>query len=169
MISPSNEQLQQQLQYILLKPDYHSGWILKTQSGCGEERYEKKFYFKLWKHATETYRKLQIAFGPSCMNRTSVFEWHKRFKGGRESVRDDERCGRRKKVKNQSWLAKGLGLWLLCWGFKGVQAEILSERGQHSSNQVSVISSRTMHQFTTPSLSQTIWLRWASRQFLSPS
>ena len=29
------------------------------------------------------------AFGPSCMNRASVFEWHKRFKEGRESVRDD--------------------------------------------------------------------------------
>ena len=27
----------------------------------------------------------------------------------------------------QSWLAKGLGLGLLCWGFKGVQEEIPSE------------------------------------------
>ena len=27
----------------------------------------------------------------------------------------------------QSWLAKGLGLGLLCWGFKVVQEEILSE------------------------------------------
>ena len=26
-------------------------------------------------------------------------EWHKRFKEGRESVRDDERCGRSKKVR----------------------------------------------------------------------
>ena len=31
------------------------------------------------------------------MNR--VFEWHKRFKEGRESVRDDERCGRSKEVR----------------------------------------------------------------------
>ena len=30
------------------------------------------------------------------MNRTSVFEWHKRFKEGRGSVRDDEWCGRSK-------------------------------------------------------------------------
>ena len=29
---------------------------------------------------------------------TSVFEWHKRFKEGRESVRDDERFGRSKEV-----------------------------------------------------------------------
>ena len=33
------------------------------------------------------------------MNRTSVFEWHKRFKESRESVRDDQRCGRNKKVR----------------------------------------------------------------------
>ena len=32
------------------------------------------------------------------MNRASVFEWHKRFKESRESVRDDERCGRSKEV-----------------------------------------------------------------------
>ena len=32
------------------------------------------------------------------MNRASVFEWYKRFKEARESVRDDERCGRSKEV-----------------------------------------------------------------------
>ena len=41
---------------------------------------------------------LQTAFRPSCINRTSVFEWHKRFKEDRESVRDDKRCGRSKEV-----------------------------------------------------------------------
>ena len=41
---------------------------------------------------------LQTALGTSCMNRASVFEWHKRFKEGTESVRDDERCGRSKEV-----------------------------------------------------------------------
>ena len=41
---------------------------------------------------------LQTAFGTSFMNRSSVFEWHKRFKEGRESVRYDERCGRSKEV-----------------------------------------------------------------------
>ena len=47
-----------------------------------------------------------------------------------------------KKSIDQSWLAKrlGLGLRLLCWGFKGVQEEIPS---------------------------QTIWARWAARQFLT--
>ena len=41
---------------------------------------------------------LQTTFRPSCMNRASVFELHKRFKEGRESVRNDERCGRSKEV-----------------------------------------------------------------------
>ena len=41
---------------------------------------------------------LQTAFGASCMNHASVFERHKRFKEGRESVRDDKRCGRSKEV-----------------------------------------------------------------------
>ena len=64
-----------------------------------EERYAIKFYFKLGKNdATETYGMLQTAFRPSCMNRASVFEWHKRFKEAMESVRDDERCERSKEV-----------------------------------------------------------------------
>ena len=44
------------------------------------------------------YGMLQMAFGQSCMHQASVFEWHKRFKEGRESVNDDERCGRSKEV-----------------------------------------------------------------------
>ena len=35
--------------------------------------------------------------------------------------------GRVRKSIHLSWLAKGLGLGLLCWGFKGVQEEILRE------------------------------------------
>ena len=63
-----------------------------------EERYAIKLCFKLGKKATETYGMLQTAFRLSCMNRASVFEWNKRIKEGRESVRDDERCGKSKEV-----------------------------------------------------------------------
>ena len=64
-----------------------------------EERYVIKLGFKFGKNdARETYGMLQTAFRPSCMNRASVFGWHKRFKEDRESVRDDERCGRSKEV-----------------------------------------------------------------------
>ena len=69
------------------------------QSGREDTLYAIKFCFKLGKNATEMYGMLQTAFGPSCMNRASVFEWHKRFKDGRESVRNGERCGRSKEVR----------------------------------------------------------------------
>ena len=42
----------------------------------------------------------------SSMNRASVFEWHKRFKEGRESVRDDEMCGRSKEVNTPELIGK---------------------------------------------------------------
>ena len=100
MISASNQQLQQQLEYTLLKPDSHSWLISKMLSGREEERYAIKLCFKLGKNDTETYGVLQTAFRPSCMNRGSVFEWHKRFKEGWESVRDDERCCRSKEVNS---------------------------------------------------------------------
>ena len=63
-----------------------------------DERYAIKFCIKLGKKATGTYGMLQTAFRPSCMSRASVFEWHKRFKKCRESVSDNERCGRGKEV-----------------------------------------------------------------------
>ena len=101
MISGSNEQIQQQMEYILLNPDCHSWWMSKMLSGRDdtlEERYAIKFCFKLGKNATETYGMLQTAFGASGMNRAWVFEWHKRFKEGRESVRDDDTCRKSKEV-----------------------------------------------------------------------
>ena len=71
-----------------------------------EERYAIKFCFKLGKTATKTYGMLQTAYGPSCMNRSSVFQWHKRFKEGRESVRDDERCGRSREVRTSEMIGQ---------------------------------------------------------------
>ena len=116
MISGSNQQLQQQLEYTLLKPDCHSWWLSKRQSGPEdtlEERYAIKFGFKLGKRTTETYGMLQTAFWPSCMNRASVFEWHKRFKEGRESVRDDERCGRSKEVNTPELIGQRVRVTML--------------------------------------------------------
>ena len=60
---------------------------------------------------------LQTAFRPSCMNRASVLEWHKRFKEGRESVRDDERWGKSKKVNTGEligqWVKVRVGVTML--------------------------------------------------------
>ena len=122
-----------------------------------KEWYAIEFCFKLGKNVTETYGMLQTAFGASCMNRAWVFEWHKRLKEGRESVRDDERCGMR---------------GLLCWGFKGVQKEIPSEEActlQNGSVAFPPEQCTSPHQSTTLSLSLTIWPRWASRQFFTLS
>ena len=109
IISGLNEQLQQELEYTLLTPDCHSWWISKMQSGHQdtlEEQYAIKFCFKLGKNTTETYGMLQTAFGASCMNRASVFKWYKKFKEGRESVRDDERCGRSKEVRTPQLISQ---------------------------------------------------------------
>ena len=76
------------------------------QSDTLEERYAIEFCFKLGKNATETYGMLQIALRPSCMNRASVFEWHKRFKEARESVRNDERCGKSKEVRTPELISQ---------------------------------------------------------------
>ena len=109
MISGSTEQQQQQLEYSLLKPDCYNWWISKMQSGRQdtlEEWYAINFCFKLVKNTRETYGMIQIVFRLSCMNQASVCELHKRFKEGRESVRDDERCGRSKEIRTPKLIAQ---------------------------------------------------------------
>ena len=44
------------------------------------------------------------------MNGASVFEWHKRFQKGKESVRDGERCGRSKEVSRPEFIGQTVGL-----------------------------------------------------------
>ena len=123
------------------------------------------------KNATEKYGMLQTAFRPSYMNRVSVFEWHKRFKEGRESVRYDERCMRNKEVNTTEligqWVRLMIWVRITMLRFSGSSGKDSVRRGQHSSNWVSDISTRTIHQSTTPSLSQTNWPRRASTQFLT--
>ena len=50
------------------------------------------------------------------------------------------------------------------WRFYGSSGRNSVGRSQHSSNRVSDIFTRTMHQSTTPSFSQTLWPRWAVPQ-----
>ena len=56
---------------------------------------------------------LQTAFEISCMNQASVFESHKRFKESRESVRDDERCGRSKEVNTLELIGQRVRVTML--------------------------------------------------------
>ena len=80
-----------------------------------------------WTNATETYEMLQTAFGASCINRASVFEWHRYSRKAGSLWGMMRGLGGVRKSIQHSWLAKGLGLGLLCWGFKGVQEEIPRE------------------------------------------
>ena len=120
----------------------------KMQSGREdtlEERYAIKFCFELGKSATETHGMLQTAF-----------RIEHQFLSG---IRDSRKAGRlwgmmkgvggvRKSI-HKSWLAKGLGLGLLCWGFKEVQKEIPSEE---ASNLQSGSVAFPPGQYTSPQL-----------------
>jgi transposase len=59
-----------------------------------EQREWSKFCVQFKKTATGTVEMLKSAHGEECLSRTRVFEWHNRFKEGRESLQDDERKGR---------------------------------------------------------------------------
>ena len=124
-ISPSNEQLQQQLEYTLLKPDSHSWWISKLQSDTLEEWYAIKFCFKLGKMPPKRMECFRLL-----LEHLAWIE-HQFLSGIRDSKKAESLWGMIRSVGglrksiHQSWLAKGLGL--LCWGFKGIQEEIPSE------------------------------------------
>lgn len=71
-----------------------------------EQRVNIKFCFKLGKSATETYEMLRKVYGNDVLSRTSVFEWFKRFKSGRESVEDDKHTGRPKSSRSEGEVEK---------------------------------------------------------------
>ena len=81
----------------------------------------------------------------------------------------NKRCGRSKEVRTPELIGQRVrvSVRVTMLRFYGSSGRDSVGRGQNSSNRVSGISTRTMHQSTTPSLSQTIWPRWASRQFLT--
>ena len=80
------------------------------------------------KKATGTNGMLQTAFRRSCMNRASDFSGIRDSRKGGSLWGMMRGVGGVRKSIDQSWLAKALGLGLLCWGFKGVQEEIPSEK-----------------------------------------
>ena len=99
------------------------------QSDTLEERYAIKLCFKLEKTATEMNGMIQTTFGPSCLNRASVFEWHKRLKKGRGSVRDEERCGRSEEV-NKLHKRSSMGPSRSCWNdTSALQLEEITSKG----------------------------------------
>ena len=71
-------------------------------------------------------------------------------------MRDDERFGRSKEVNRPELIGQRVRVRVTMLRFSGSSGRDSVERGRHSSNRVSGISMRTMHQSTTSSLSQTI-------------
>ena len=49
---------------------------------------------KLGKTPSESFTMLQQVYGEEMMSHACAFEWHKRFKEGREEVEDDPRSGK---------------------------------------------------------------------------
>jgi hypothetical protein len=70
-----------------------------------EQRVNIKFCVKLGEMPTESYEMLQTAHGDEALCRSSVFEWFKRFKGGREDLQDDPRSGRPSTSRNADIIA----------------------------------------------------------------
>jgi len=64
-----------------------------------------KFCFKLGKSSSETFKLLQQAFGDNVLSRTTCYEWLKRFKEIRTSVKDNERPGKPSSSKTNETVA----------------------------------------------------------------
>ena len=151
-ISSSNQQLQQQLEYTLLKLDCHSWWILEMQSGHEdtlEEPYAIRFCLYLEQMSQKHMECFRLLF--------DHLAWieHQFLSGIRDSRKPGSLWGMMRGVGgvrksiHQSWLAKGLGLGLLCWGFKRVQEEIPSEEA--STLQIGSVAFPS-GQYTSPQL-----------------
>jgi hypothetical protein len=59
-----------------------------------EQYYAIKFCAKPCKSGSETLQLLRTAYGDVVLSSAQVFSWHKLFKDGRESVKDEQRAGR---------------------------------------------------------------------------
>jgi len=74
----------------------------KMSDKCLEQRINIKFCVKIGKSASETLTLLTVAYGEYGMKKSSVFEWHRRFKEEREDVQDDPRSGQPKKQRTNA-------------------------------------------------------------------
>ena len=53
-----------------------------------QQRSSIRFCVLLKKSGTETLQMIQEAYGDQALSKTRVFEWHKKFKDGQESLED---------------------------------------------------------------------------------
>ena len=118
MISALNEQLQQEFKYTQLNKAWLSQ-LVNFKNAIWTSRHfrrticNKILYGMLFDHLA--WIEHQFLRGRRDLRKAgSLWEMMRGVGGVRRSM-------------HHSWLAKGLGLGLLCWGFKGVQEEIPSE------------------------------------------
>ena len=132
MISGSNKQLQQQIEYTLLLSQLVN---FKNEIRHFRRTIWNKIMFSTWKKMPQ--KRME------CFTLLFVhLAWieHQFLSGIRDLRMAGSLWGMMsgvggvRKAIHQSWLAKRLGLGLLCWGFKGVQGRDSLGRGQHSSN-----------------------------------
>jgi len=71
-----------------------------------EQRINIKFCVKIGKSASETLALLTVAYGEYDIKKSSVFEWHRQFKEGREDVQDDPRSGQPKTQRTDANVAR---------------------------------------------------------------
>jgi len=71
-----------------------------------EQRVFIKFCVKQGRNGAETFEMLRTAFGEQCLSRGRIFEWHRRFKEGRDSVDDNPRSGRPTTSKTDDCVAR---------------------------------------------------------------
>ena len=133
MFSGSNEQLQQQLEYTLLKPDCHSWWISKMQSGHEEEWYAIKFCFNLEKMPCN--ESWIYCYDPETKRQSS--QWKHAGSPRSKKARQSKSTHKLLMITffwqhwhdlhtlGSHWIDSQQGI--LCWGFKGVQEEIPTE------------------------------------------
>ena len=65
-----------------------------------------KFCVKLGRNGAETFEMSRTAFGEQCLSCARIFEWHKRFKEGRDSVDDIPWSGRPTTSKTDDCVAR---------------------------------------------------------------
>ena len=109
------------MEYTQLKPDCYSWWISKMQSRREVnlvERYSIKLCFKLGKIPQKSMECFKLLLEHLAWTECQFLS------GIRDSRKARNMWGMMKGVRgvrksiHQSWLDKGLGLGLLCWGFK---------------------------------------------------
>ena len=128
MISGSNQQLPQQLEYTLLKPDCHSWWISKMQSGLWKNDIQPNSLLNLEKMPCDESR--IYCYDPETKRQSS--QWKHAGSPRPKKPRQSKSTHKLLMIPFLTALAwstcTGFPLdsqqWILCWGFKGDQEEI---------------------------------------------